>query len=44
MRNILIHDYDDVDTGTLWDTAQNDLPSLIARLERYLAERPPPEP
>ena len=44
MRNLLIHDYDDVDTGTLWETAQNDLPSLIARLERYLAERPPPEP
>jgi uncharacterized protein with HEPN domain len=43
MRNILIHDYDDVDVGTLWDTAQSDLAPLIARLERYLAEHPPPE-
>ena len=36
MRNILIHDYDDVDVGTLWDTAQADLPSLVVRLEAYL--------
>jgi len=43
LRNILIHDYDDVDSGTLWDTAQSDLAPLIARLERYLAEHPPPE-
>ncbi len=43
MRNILIHDYDDVDAGTLWDTAQADLPSLAARLEAYLSQHPPPE-
>jgi len=24
MRDILIHDYDDVDDATLWDTAQHD--------------------
>lgn len=43
MRNILIHDYDDVDIGTLWDTAQDDLPQLISRLESHLADQPPPE-
>lgn len=33
MRNILIHDYDDVDVQTLWDTSQHDLPTMITRLE-----------
>ncbi|MGH7968278.1 MAG: HepT-like ribonuclease domain-containing protein [Limisphaerales bacterium] len=44
MRNILVHDYDDVDEATLWDTAQNDLPALILRLEAHLAQEPPPGP
>ena len=43
MRNILIHDYDDVDLDVVWNTAQRDLPPLIARLETYLAANPPPE-
>lgn len=42
MRNILIHDYDDVDVGTVWETAEHDLPLLIPRLESYLAQHPPP--
>lgn len=33
MRNVLAHQYDDVDYGTVWDTAQRDLPRLIAVLE-----------
>jgi uncharacterized protein with HEPN domain len=33
MRNFLIHEYDDVDPGFVWDTVQNDLPPLIAALE-----------
>jgi uncharacterized protein with HEPN domain len=41
MRNILIHDYAEVDEKTLWDTAQNDLVSLITRLEAYLEKQPP---
>ncbi len=40
MRNILIHDYDDVDESTLWDTAQEDLPKLISQLEAYLTTQP----
>ena len=43
MRNILIHDYDDVDLDIVWDTTQRDLPPMIIRLESYLAANPPPE-
>lgn len=43
MRNILIHDYDDVDLNIVWNTVQRDIPPLISRLEAYLAENPPPE-
>jgi len=32
MRNLLIHDYDDVDPKRVWTDSQNDLPPLIARL------------
>ena len=42
MRNILIHDYDDVDLDVVWDTVQKDVPPLIVRLEKYLAQNPPP--
>ncbi len=37
MRNLLIHDYDDVDPKRVWTDSQNDLPPLIARLEKFLA-------
>jgi len=37
MRNLLIHDYDDVDPKRVWTDSQNDLPPLIARLEKHLA-------
>ena len=33
MRNLMIHEYDDVDHWVVWETVQNDLPGLIARLE-----------
>jgi uncharacterized protein with HEPN domain len=42
MRNILIHDYADVDLDIVWDTAERDLPPLITRLEGYLGANPPP--
>ena len=42
MRNILIHDYDDVDLDVVWDTVQKDVPVLITRLSGYLAKNPPP--
>jgi uncharacterized protein with HEPN domain len=43
MRNIIVHDYDDVDLDVVWNTAQRDLPPLIDRLEKYFAANPPPE-
>jgi len=33
MRNKLIHGYDLVDLGILWDTVTDDLPQLIQELE-----------
>lgn len=42
MRNILIHDYDDVDLNVVWDTAERDLPPLISHLETYFTADPPP--
>ncbi len=40
MRNVLIHDYDKVDFDTIWDTARNDLPTLITELETFLKSHP----
>jgi uncharacterized protein with HEPN domain len=39
MRNLMIHDYDDVDLRIVWDTVQRDLPRLVEWLEPLL----PPE-
>jgi uncharacterized protein with HEPN domain len=39
MRNVMIHDYDDVDMVIVWETVQNDLPPLMSALENIL----PPE-
>lgn len=41
MRNILIHDYDEVNLNIVWDAAHNDLPPLITTLEAYLLPRLP---
>jgi len=35
-RNRLIHGYDNVDFDILWSIVKNDLPILIARLEKIL--------
>ena len=35
MRNILIHDYDDVDLDEVWDTSQHDLAGVIQAVERH---------
>ena len=42
MRNILVHDYFDVDTKVVWDVVERDLPELkpeIAELLRKLESR-----
>lgn len=43
MRDVLIHDYDDVNLDIVWKTATYDLPPLIEQLEAYLAQHPPPD-
>ncbi len=40
MRNLVIHEYDVVDIGQVWDTVQNKIPSLIEELSKIV---PPPE-
>ncbi|MCA1992227.1 MAG: DUF86 domain-containing protein [Coleofasciculus sp. S288] len=39
MRNIMIHNYDQVNLEVVWNVVQTDLPSLIAELEKII----PPE-
>ena len=36
MRNRLVHAYFNVDIGLVWQTVQEDLPPLIAQLERIV--------
>ena len=38
MRNRVIHRYDDVDMDIVWDTVEQDIPRLIAQLERLVEE------
>jgi uncharacterized protein with HEPN domain len=40
MRNRLIHGYDIVDYDIVWSTVSQDLPPLIAELERILSPGP----
>ena len=37
MRNIIAHDYGDVDPDQVWKTATDDLPGLVEILERHFA-------
>ncbi len=43
MRNRLVHGYDVIDYDLLWDTITNDLPPLIAALERIVDGTNPPQ-
>ncbi|HLG30832.1 MAG TPA: HepT-like ribonuclease domain-containing protein, partial [Candidatus Brocadiales bacterium] len=38
MRNVMIHEYDDVDLAIVWETVKNDLPPLIESLEDILKQ------
>lgn len=46
MRNKVIHEYDGVDPGVVWDTATNDVPDLAGKVAAALAMgqavQPPP--
>lgn len=37
MRNIIVHDYGEVDLELVWQTTEADLPHLIATLEQHFA-------
>ena len=39
MRNRLVHGYDKIDLGVLWDTITHDLPPLIAELRHILGDQ-----
>jgi len=41
MRDVLIHDYDDVNLEIVWHTATENLPPLIQQIKAYLKEHPP---
>ena len=43
MRDVLIHDYDDVNLEIVWAATQNDLPKLTEKLETHFATQPPPK-
>jgi uncharacterized protein with HEPN domain len=36
MRNVVVHEYFGVDARILWETAQRDLPPLVAPLQEIL--------
>jgi len=38
MRNIMIHEYDEVDLNIVWETTVNDLPPLIVKIENILRQ------
>ncbi|HEX6087835.1 MAG TPA: HepT-like ribonuclease domain-containing protein [Thermoanaerobaculia bacterium] len=40
MRHKIVHDYFEIDVGIVWDAATNDLPELIASLERFVPSEP----
>ena len=40
-RNLLIHGYDLVDDGIVWDTIKTKLPLLLSEVEALLEERSP---
>ena len=40
MRDHLIHAYDAVDWDEVWQTATNDMPSLLVQLEALLPKKP----
>ena len=40
LRNVVVHEYDSVDTTILWNVVQQDLPPLVTPLERILEKEP----
>jgi len=38
MRNLLIHEYDDIDFEIVWDTVNKNLPDLISELKKIVPD------
>jgi len=36
MRNIIVHEYDQVDLEVVWDVIQDKIPELLNQLEQFL--------
>lgn len=36
MRNLIVHEYDDIDLEVIWMTINDDLPSLVIAVEEIL--------
>jgi uncharacterized protein with HEPN domain len=41
MRDYLVHVYHRVDLDQVWDTATNDIPDLLAKIQPLLPQKPP---
>lgn len=41
MRNLVIHEYDDIDLAVVWDTVSKNLPDLMTLLDDLLPADPP---
>jgi uncharacterized protein with HEPN domain len=37
MRNRLVHEYDDIDLDTVWETVKKSLPILVVELEKIVS-------
>ena len=36
MRNVITHEYDDIDLGIVWNTVANDLPAVMDAIAKAL--------
>ena len=39
MRNLLIHEYDEIDPDLVWKTAKEDIPSLVVQLNEIINKK-----
>ncbi|MDP3684910.1 MAG: DUF86 domain-containing protein [Ignavibacteria bacterium] len=39
MRNLLIHEYDEIDPEIVWKTAKEDISSLVVQLSKIISEK-----
>lgn len=39
MRNVIAHNYEDLQTETIWQTAEKDVPKLLEQIRAILKER-----